>query len=110
MKLLFDENLSPELVRALAAEYPASSHVHLVGLGRALDDEVWRYAGEQGFLIVTKDSDFHEKSLLRGSPPKVVWLRLGNCSTREIQELLRHYVQSVRDLATDPERGYLILP
>ena len=110
MKLLFDENLSPELVRALAAEYPASSHVHLVGLGRALDDEVWRYAGEQGFLIVPKDSDFHEKSLLRGSPPKVVWLRLGNCSTREIQELLRHYVQSVRDLATDPERGYLILP
>jgi predicted nuclease of predicted toxin-antitoxin system len=110
LKLLFDENLSPELVRALEAEYPASSHVHRVGLGRALDDEVWRYAGEHGFLIVTKDSDFHERSLLRGSPPKVVWLRLGNCSTREIQELLRHHVQSVRDLATDPDRGYLILP
>jgi predicted nuclease of predicted toxin-antitoxin system len=59
---------------------------------------------------VTKDSDFHEKSLLRGSPPKVVWLQLGNCSTREIQELLRHHVQSVRDLAADPDRGYLILP
>jgi predicted nuclease of predicted toxin-antitoxin system len=74
VKLLLDHNLSPKLVRLLADVYPDSTHVRELGMARAQDTEVWQYAAEHGFTIVTKDADFHQRSLLLGSPPKVVWL------------------------------------
>ena len=85
MKLLFDENLSPRLVERLADVYPESQHVSGVELGAALDSAVWEYAKAHGFAIVSKDSDFAERSVLESGPPKVIWIRLGNCSTSEIE-------------------------
>lgn len=58
------------------------------GLQSALDDAVWSHAQRHGFVIVTKDADFHQMSLLKGHPPKIVWIRRGNCSTDEIAEIL----------------------
>lgn len=89
MKLLLDENLSPRLVQALADVYPGSAHVHDCGLGSADDEAIWQYAKDHGFTIVSKDSDFQERSVIRGFPPKVVWLRATNCTTTEIEKLLR---------------------
>ena len=70
MKLLLDENLSPRLIACIDDLYPGSSHVKACGLGSASDDEVWRYAIDNGFAIVSEDSDFSERSVLRGAPPK----------------------------------------
>ena len=72
MKLLLDENLSPRLIGALSDLYPGSSHVEDCGLPSAPDDQVWRFAAENGFLIVTQDSDFSERSVLDGWPPKKI--------------------------------------
>lgn len=72
MNLLFDQNLSPRLVASLADAFPNSAHVRDVGLGRADDESVWRYAAENSLTIVSKDSDFHQLSFLRGHPPKIV--------------------------------------
>ncbi|MBZ5546083.1 MAG: DUF5615 family PIN-like protein, partial [Acidobacteriia bacterium] len=80
MKLLFDQNLSPRLVQALASVYPDSVHVRDCGLQHADDESVWEFAGRNGFTIVSKDSDFRQRSFLFGFPPKVIWVRLGNCS------------------------------
>ena len=80
MKLLFDENISPRLSEALADIYPGSAHVHRCGLGSADDSAVWQYAKDNGFAIVSKDSDFQERSVLLGAPPKVIWLRATNCT------------------------------
>jgi predicted nuclease of predicted toxin-antitoxin system len=66
VKLLFDQNLSRYLVESLAAEFPDSIHVHKVGLDRASDQAVWDYAKVNGFAIVSKDSDFHQRSFLLG--------------------------------------------
>lgn len=71
MKLLFDQNLSPHLVTKLAEHYPVSAHVMTHAMDQALDETVWAFARAHGYTLVTKDSDFHELSLLRGSPPKV---------------------------------------
>src|SRR5690606_27253194 len=60
-----------------------------VGLQTAMDSVVWDYAAAHGYIIVSKDSDFHQRSFLYGAPPKVVWSRLGNCSTSVVEELLR---------------------
>ncbi len=80
MKLLLDENLSRRLVPFLQADYPGSSQVALLGLEKATDREIWEYAKSNDFIIVTKDSDFHELSTLYGAPPKIIWLKTGNQS------------------------------
>jgi len=88
LKLLLDHNLSHRLLTALEPCFPGSTQARLVGLERASDDTVWQYAKAHGLTIVTKDSDFHEFSLLLGPPPKVIWLQCGNTHTDYIRELL----------------------
>jgi predicted nuclease of predicted toxin-antitoxin system len=110
MKLLLDENLAPRLAKSLSDLYPGSRHVDDCGLKRCQDLEVWDYARANGFVITSKDSDFEQRSLLRGHPPKVVWIRLGNCSTREIEELLRKYSLVIHTFHDDPTESLLVLP
>ena len=109
MKLLFDENLSPRLAAAFQSDYPGSTHVHLVGLGSALDDQVWGYARDGGFAIVTKDADYQERSLIQGYPPKVIWIRLGNASTDEIEAVLREHRVAIDQLDVDANLAVLII-
>ena len=109
MKLLFDHNLSPRLVDRLVDIYPDASHVSLVDLDLASDRQVWTYAGTNDYIIVTKDSDFNDLSVLYGFPPKVLWLRLGNCTTRHIEVLLRARHQVITDFSNDPGVGVLLL-
>ena len=73
MKLIYDENLSPALVAQLADIYPGSAHVHDIGLGAADDLSVWKRAKDEGYCIVSKDSDYYDLSVLHGHPPKVIW-------------------------------------
>jgi predicted nuclease of predicted toxin-antitoxin system len=89
VKLLFDQNLSPRLVRALVELFPGSTHVHSLALDQTPDALLWDFARDNGFLIVTKDVDFSDRSALLGHPPKVIWFRLGNCTTSEIESALR---------------------
>jgi predicted nuclease of predicted toxin-antitoxin system len=109
MKLLFDQNLSPRLVNLLSGLYPNSAHVMTVGLDRALDKVIWDYALQNNYNIVTKDVDFSELSLLFGFPPKVIWIRRSNCSTKEIETILRQNYASIEALNTDPNTGILVL-
>lgn len=89
MKLLLDQNLSPRLVKALADLYPGSTHLQDAGLASASDEDVWDYALKNGYAIVSKDSDFNERVMVYGTPPKVIWIRRGNCTTREIEQILQ---------------------
>lgn len=109
MRLLFDENLSPKLVSLLADVYPDSSHVRDVGLARADDDVVWSYAKHHGLTIVSKDADFHQRSFVYGPPPKVVWIRRGNCSTVEIERILRQHHADVVAFESDPYGAFIEL-
>jgi predicted nuclease of predicted toxin-antitoxin system len=110
VKLLFDSNLSPDLVRLLSKEYPGSAHVLYLGLGPApSDDAIWSYAAANDFLIVSKDADFYRLSTVNGPPPKVVWLRTGNGPTSSAEVALRSRAQDVLDLVADPHAALLIL-
>jgi len=109
VKLLLDENLPPGLVESLAEVFPGSEHVHRIGLGSADDEAIWQFARAQGFTIVTKDSDFHERCLVAGYPPKVVWIRRGNCSTAAIGEMLLSHAEDIRRLGEDSDAAVLIL-
>jgi predicted nuclease of predicted toxin-antitoxin system len=95
LKLLFDENLSFRLPQDLADLFPESLHVEDVRLDQSDDEAIRRYAVEHGFAIVTKDADFAEHCLVRGAPPKVVWIRRGNCSTATVESLLRVHREEI---------------
>ncbi|AFZ14875.1 hypothetical protein Cri9333_4073 [Crinalium epipsammum PCC 9333] len=109
MKLLFDQNLSPRLINRLADIYPDSQHVYSIGLDQADDRSLWEYARQNNFTVVTRDSDFSELSILRGFPPKVIWIRRGNCSTNQIEEILRSHNGEIRQFNEDPNLGILAL-
>ncbi len=109
MKLLLDQNLSPRLVRRLSDLYPDSMHVATVGLDRAFDKDVWNYAHKHDCIIVTKDVDFSELSVLSGFPPKVIWIRRGNGSTKDIEAILRKSYDSVKTMNESTDTGILEL-
>ncbi len=109
MKLLFDQNLSPRLPIRLADIYPNSMHVDAAGLGAVMDSVVWDYALENEFIVVTKDEDYSQMSVLKGSPPKVLWLVIGNCTTVEVEVLLRTHEMIIREFSVDDESGVLVL-
>jgi predicted nuclease of predicted toxin-antitoxin system len=109
VKLLIDENLAPWLVEALSDLYPGSMHVRDVGLQRAHDGDVWEYARTHGFAILSKDSDFHQMSFLFGAPPKVIWIRAGNCSTRQLEAIVRSGADDIAAFGKDPEAAFLVL-
>lgn len=109
MKLLFDQNLSPRLVERLNDIFPNSTHVSLEGLDSSSDNEVWKWSHENGFTIVTKDADFSELSTLRGFPPKVIWIRAGNCTIAQIEKLIRIHSETIQKMQDDPNVGILLL-
>src|SRR5262245_38595368 len=107
MKLLFDQNLSPKLVNRLADLFPGSVHVQSAGLDSADDDQIWAYARTNGLDIVTKDEDYNNLSVLRGSPP--IWLQLGNCTTSQVEAEFRSRFADIQTSANDPSVGTLVL-
>ncbi|MCE9544879.1 MAG: DUF5615 family PIN-like protein [Planctomycetia bacterium] len=109
MKLLFDQNLSQRLVTRLAVEYPQSVQVRDIGLQTADDQATWEYAVQQQLTIVSKDSDFEQRSLLYGHPPKVIWIRMGNCATTAMEQLLRARISNLRAFELDATASVLVL-
>lgn len=73
------------------------------------DEAVWDYAAQNGLTIVSKDADFHQRSFVRGHPPKVIWIRLGNCRTGEIESILRSYREEVFAFVQNTEAAFLAL-
>ncbi len=109
MKLLLDHNLSPKLIVTLADHFPGSEHVYRLGLDTASDAEIWDYAKVNGLIIVTKDADFGDISVLRGFPPKVIWIRRGNCKTATIGAILMENRDAIANLVSDEGAGMLTL-
>jgi predicted nuclease of predicted toxin-antitoxin system len=110
VKLLFDQNLSRKLVREVEEIFPGSSHVTTAGLETATDREVWQYAGEHGYAVVSKDSDFRQLAFLYGPPPKVIWLRIGNASTTEVLQLILDHAEALGEFDRTEEGSLLVIP
>lgn len=109
MKLLLDQNLSPRLCERLRDICPNVVHVRAIGLQAADDDAIWKYAAQNGFIIVTKDADFNSRAFLFGAPPKVVWIQRGNCSTRDLESFVRGHAPVLVAFDADAEAGLLVL-
>ncbi len=109
MKLLFDANLSPRLVAPLRDIFPGSVHVFEVGDLVADDMSIWSHARDNGFTIVSKDSDFHRMSFVLGAPPQVIWLRVGNCATSVVERLLRGRFPDIEFFEKSQDAAFLVV-
>jgi predicted nuclease of predicted toxin-antitoxin system len=89
--------------------FPGSEHVRGVRLAAADDLAVWAYAKAGEFAIVSKDADFRQLSFLYGSPPKVVWLRVGNQSTAEIEAIVRANAAAFEAFDADPVASMVVV-
>lgn len=97
------------MVTELERDFPGSKHVRDFGLERADDALIWQLAQDQGFVILSKDADFHQMSFLHGHPPRVVWLRLGNRSTDEILAAIRRHRDSLAHFEASEDASFLTL-
>ena len=109
MKALIDQNLSFRLVDILLPRFPESCHVRDVGLAGVDDERIWRFAKDEGFSIVTKDNDFLARALVRGHPPQVIQVCLGNVSTRRIADALQSRADDIERFATESVESVFLL-
>lgn len=107
MKLLIDENISYRILKVIDEHFPGSVHVTSIKKGRVTDLEIWGYAKQHDFVIVTYDEDFYEWQQLRESPPHVVWLRFGNAPTRYIADKLIRNKYNILQMVSDEMNGIL---
>ena len=109
MKLLLDQNISHKILKDINQEFPKSNHVYKINMHLSSDQDIWDYAQKNDFVIVTQDSDFHERSLIYGYPPKILWLRTGNTSTENIKNLLLKNSQKIKVFYTNKELSCFII-
>ena len=109
MNLLFDQNISPKLVKQLEHIFPEAKQVRQLGLENAADAEIFEYAKKHHYAIVTFDSDFVDLNVIKGFPPKIIWLRTGNLTTKSILELLYNNVTVIHNFLNSDENEILEL-
>ena len=107
MKLLLDENLSRRLVPALQEMYPGSTQIALLGLEQASDLNIWEFARQGDYVLVTKDDDFRGLANLLGFPPKIILLALGNSTNRKVLETLTSLKAEIVAALSAPELGLI---
>ncbi|MGM9479163.1 DUF5615 family PIN-like protein [Pedobacter sp. GSP4] len=109
MKLLFDQNISHRITKLLLADFPACDQIRRLKLENRSDKEIWTFAGQNGYVIVTFDADFYEFSNLYGHPPKIIWLRFGNNTTNGIAKTLAEKKELIDDFIKQDEFSCLEL-
>ena len=109
MRLLLDENLSDKIVARITDLFPDCTHVKSVELTRADDAVIADWAKQHGFSVISKDTDFYQRSVALGSPPKFIWLRVRNCGTEAAVNLLRSQHALIRDFVASETESVLVL-
>jgi predicted nuclease of predicted toxin-antitoxin system len=109
VKLLLDENLSDRIIPRVIDLYPDSVHVKTLKLTNTDDSIIWNYAKDNDYVIVSKDSDFHQRSILYGHPPKFIYSRIGNSPTSKIVDLLRDNFTVISEFINSEIESILVL-
>ena len=102
MKLLFDQNISFRLVRKISEIFPEAKQIRELGLENNTDRQIWNFAKENEYVIVTFDADFFDLSNLFGTPPKIIWLRTGNRKTSDLAKLIISRSEIIKEFLTNP--------
>lgn len=100
MKLLFDQNISPKVLKKLSKEFKESQQVRFVRLENSSDLDIFEYAKNNEFTIVTFDADFIDLNALKGTPPKIIYLNTGNLTTHSVANLISNNLLTIQQYLT----------
>ena len=103
MKLLFDQNVSFRILSKISNFFPEAKQVRELGIENFSDVEIWKFAKENNYTIVTFDADFYDLANLKGHPPKIIWLRFGNTKTDFLAEVLNSRNLIIKDFILSKE-------
>lgn len=103
MKLLFDQNISFRIISKIKSHFPEAKQVRQLGIENYSDIEIWKFAKENQFTIVTFDADFFDLSNLKGHPPKILWLRFGNTQTDFLADIIISNSSTFKDFITSQD-------
>jgi len=105
--LLFDQNISFKVAKKIQDIFPDSKHVSDVRLQNSRDVEIWEFAKNNNLCIVTFDIDFIDLSVLKGFPPKIICLRIGNTTTEKIIFKLRSEIALIKEFLNSSDTAFL---
>ena len=105
MRFIFDQNISHKIIELLPEQFSDSTSIKKEGLINASDRQVWEYAKEHNYIIVTQDSDFNDLNTLYNFPPKIIWIRTGNLRTQEILKILVDHIVEIEKFISDDDHG-----
>lgn len=91
------KNISFRIIKKTESFFSNSKQVRLLGLENSSDNDIWNYAKKNGYTIVTFDADFADIASIKGNPPKIIWLRTGNLTTKNITRLLKNHYKTIID-------------
>ena len=103
MRLLFDQNISFRITKKIQSFFTGCMHVSACGLSDREDSDIWQYAKNNDYVIVTFDSDFYDISIISGHPPKIIWIRSGNLTTNEIAQLLINNKEAIHSFVENDD-------
>jgi predicted nuclease of predicted toxin-antitoxin system len=101
MKLLFDQNISFRIIKMISEQFPDAKQLRELQLENFTDLQIWEYARDNDYAIVTFDADFFDLSNLFGHPPKIIWLRTGNRKTNALAELICSKSEIIKEFITN---------
>jgi predicted nuclease of predicted toxin-antitoxin system len=88
MKFLIDAQLPPVLKFVFHQNnYPAIHTLDLPKLNDTSDSEINTLAMSDDYVVVTKDKDFYNSFLLNRQPKKLVLVKTGNTSIKELKTI-----------------------
>ena len=109
IRLLFDQNISYRVVKQLQTAFPTIVGVRECGLYNADDYQIWEYARQNQYTVVTFDKDIPAIGSVRGFPPKIIWLRTGNLSNLAIAALFTEHLNEFTDFIANEKKGCLMV-
>ena len=109
MKFLLDQNISFRVAKLLEELSYESVHVSGVGLKNSTDFEIWNYAQQNDYIILTHDIDFDDISARYGFPPKIIRLNTGNMSNKDTADLIFRHYKEIESFSFNEEIGLMVL-
>ncbi|MFD2570622.1 DUF5615 family PIN-like protein [Spirosoma soli] len=109
MRLLLDQNISFRVVKQLKSTFPEVIGVRECGLYNADDYQIWEYALQNNYTVVTFDKDIPAIGSVKGFPPKIIWLRTGNLSNQAVVSLFVDRASDFVAFIADDKKGCLMV-
>jgi predicted nuclease of predicted toxin-antitoxin system len=104
MKVLIDQNISHRIIPKLQGYFEQLTHIREVGLMDSDDYQIFLYARQTQFdAILTLEEDFQHHILIHKAPPKVIWLRVGNCGTNYLAEVIVKNIADIEQFIHDED-------